>query len=113
MNMLELAKQLDLSALTISDDLKSQQITTAYQSDLLSCVMSGGGEKSLWITLINNVNIVAVAKLLDIPVIVITENAVPEESTLERARSEGISIFLTPKGNYQIAGELWASGIKS
>ena len=113
MNMTELAKTLELTALTTSEALNNQPITTAYQSDLLSCVMSGGGEKSLWITLINNVNIVAVAKLLDIPVIIITENAVPEQATVERARSEGISIFLTSKGNYQIAGELWSLGIRT
>jgi len=112
MNMLEIAETLELRALTTSSELKNQVISTAYQSDLLSCVMSGGGEKSIWITLINNINIVAVAKLLDIPVIIVTENAVPEEATLGRARTEGISIFLTPKGNYQVAGELWALGIK-
>lgn len=112
MNMFEVSDRLELTALTFNDDLLRIEIKTAYQSDLLSCVMSGGGEKSLWVTLINNINIVAVAKLLDIPAIIITENALPDEATLERAKSEGISIFSTPKGNYQVAGELWALGIK-
>jgi hypothetical protein len=112
MNMFEVSDRLGLTALTVNKDLDHKEIKTAYQSDLLSCVMSGGGDKSLWITLINNINIVAVAKLLDIPAIIVTENAMPDEATLERAKSEGISIFLTPKGNFQVAGELWALGIK-
>lgn len=112
MNMSELAERLDLSALTIDDKLQKQEIKNAYQSDLLSCVMSGGGEKSLWITLISNINIVAVAKLLDIPVIIITESAMPEQATIDRAKMEGISLFSTSKGNFQIAGELWELGIK-
>ena len=112
MNMSDIAEGLELTALTVSGDLKRKEITSAYQSDLLSCVMGGGGEKSLWITLINNINIVAVAKLLDIPAIIVTENALPEEATLERAKTEGISIFLSQKGNFQVAGELWTLGIK-
>jgi hypothetical protein len=112
MNMFEVAECLELTALTVNQKLKQQAISTAYQSDLLSCVMNGGGEKSVWITLINNINIVAVAKLLDIPTIIITENAMPDETTIERAKMEGISLFITPKGNYEVAGELWALGIK-
>ncbi|MGB4596188.1 MAG: hypothetical protein WBI14_09835 [Anaerolineaceae bacterium] len=112
MNMFEVSDHLALTALTYHNSLLNVEVKTAYQSDLLSCVMSGGGEKSIWVTLINNINIVAVAKLLDIPVIIVTENAMPDESTLDRAKSEGISIFLTPKGNYQVAGELWTLGIK-
>ena len=112
MNMFEIAQSLKLTALTTGVDLRHKEIATAYQSDLLSCVMSEGSEKSIWITLINNINIVAVAKLLDIPVIIVTENALPEEATLDRAKTEGVSVFLTTKGNYQVAGELWALGIK-
>ena len=112
MNMFEVSDHLGLTALTYNNSLLNVEVKTAYQSDLLSCVMSGGGEKSIWVTLINNINIVAVAKLLDIPVIIVTENTMPDESTLDRAKSEGISIFLTPKGNYQVAGELWTLGIK-
>jgi hypothetical protein len=112
MNMFEVAASLELCALTVNNKLESVEIKSAYQSDLLSCVMSSGGEKSLWITLINNINIVAVARLLDITAIIVTENAMPDDTTLERAKTEGISIFSTSKVNFQIAGELWNLGIK-
>jgi len=112
MNLNEIVKELELIPLTSNKDCSEIQVTTAYQSDLLSCVMSGGGEKSIWITLINNINIVAVAKLLDIPIIIITENAMPGQEIIERANMEGVNLFLTPKGNYEIAGRLFLLGIK-
>lgn len=112
MNLIEIVKDLELTPLTSCENIDEIQSSTAYQSDLLSCVMSGGSEKSIWITLINNINIVAVAKLLDIPVIIITENAMPGEATIERANMEGVNLFLTPKGNYEVAGRLFTLGIK-
>ncbi len=111
MKLVEIVKELDLSPLTSCENIDDIHVKTAYQSDLLSCVMSGGGEKSIWITLINNINIVAVAKLLDIPVIIITENAIPQAATIERANMEGINLFLTSKGNYEVAGKLFTMGI--
>jgi hypothetical protein len=112
MNLIEIVKELELTTLTSCENFNKIEVSTAYQSDLLSCVMSGGGEKSIWITLINNINIVAVANLLDIPVIIITENAMPADTTIERANMEGVNLFLTPKGNYETAGRLFTLGIK-
>lgn len=112
MNLIEIVKELELIPLTSCKNIDKIQVSTAYQSDLLSCVMSCGGEKSIWITLINNINIVAVATLLDIPIIIITENAMPGEATIERANMEGVNLFLTRKGNYEVAGRLFTLGIK-
>ncbi len=111
MKMTEIADKLKLIPLTVNEDVDTHDIQSAYQSDLLSCVICAAGDKSIWVTLINNINIVAVAKLLDIPVIIITEGALPDEATIDRARLEGISVYSSPKGNYQIAGELWELGI--
>ena len=55
MNLNEIVKELELIPLTSNKDSSEILVTTAYQSDLLSCVMSGGGEKSIWVTLINNI----------------------------------------------------------
>lgn len=112
MNLIDVVKELELTPLTSCENIKEIQVSDAYQSDLLSCVMNGGGGKSIWITLINNINIVAVAKLLDISAIIITENAIPAEATIERANMEGINLFLTTKGNYEVAGKLYLLGIK-
>jgi serine kinase of HPr protein (carbohydrate metabolism regulator) len=62
--------------------------------------------------LIANINIVAVASLLEIPAIIITENAQPDSATITRANQEGIVLLSTPAGNYQVVGKLWELGIK-
>lgn len=113
MKMHEIEELLGFSPLTVSGDLAFKEIKTAYMSDLLSCVMSRGGDRSLWITLISNINIIAVAKLLDIPVIIITEDAMPDTATIERAKAENVSLFSTSMGNFEVAGKLWDLGIRS
>jgi len=49
---------------------------------------------------------------LDIPAIIITENAQPDAATIARANREGIVLLSTPVGSYQIVGRLWELGIK-
>ncbi len=74
--------------------------------------MSGARANCIWVTLIANINIVAVASLLGIPAIIITEGAQPDEETIARANQEGIVLLSTPESSYKIIGELWQMGIK-
>jgi len=101
-----------LTVLTDPVDYSEIEITSGYASDLLSCVMTGAKADCIWVTLIANINIVAVASLLEIPAIIITENAQPDAVTIARANQEGIVLLSTPAGNYQAVGKLWELGIK-
>ena len=103
---------LELKVLTDPVDFSEIEIHTGYTSDLLSCVMAGAKAECIWITLISNINIVAVASLLEIPAVVITENAQPDAATIARANQEGIVLLSTPVGSYQIVGRRWDLGIK-
>ena len=103
---------LNLILLTEERDFSQIHFDSAYMSDLLSCVMTGAKPHSLWITLIANINIVAVASLLEIPAIIITENAQPNQETIERANMEGIVLLSTSASNYNMSGHLWELGIK-
>jgi predicted transcriptional regulator len=62
--------------------------------------------------LIANINIVAVASLLEISAIIITENAQPNQETISRANMEEIVLLSTSASNFQVAGQLWDLGIK-
>lgn len=101
-----------LKVLTEPVDFSEIEITSGYSSDLLSCVMTGAKTDGIWVTLIANINIVAVASLLEIPAIIITENAQPDAATIARANQEGIVLLSTPAGSYQVVGRLWQLGIK-
>lgn len=112
MNLQTIIEKLNLTLLTEERDFSSIQFESGYQSDLLSCVMTGTQPQSIWITLIANINIVAVASLLEISAIIITENAQPNQETISRANMEEVVLLSTSASNFQVAGQLWDLGIK-
>lgn len=84
-----------------------------YASDLLSCAMSRAKKDYIWVTLQSHANVVAVASLLDLAAVVITEGNRPDEETVARAEGEGVCLLLTPKTTFTIVGELTALGVCS
>ncbi|HZK17141.1 MAG: DRTGG domain-containing protein [Anaerolineaceae bacterium] len=112
MNLQEVIDSLQLKLLTEKKDFSTIQVTTGYTSDLLSCVMTGAEDQSIWITLMAHSNIIAVASLLDVAAIIITENAQPDENTIARANQQSITLLSTPIPTFNIVGRLWDLGIR-
>lgn len=114
MTLAEIIKALDLKVLTEQKDFSQTIVSEGYTSDLLSCVMAGAPHHGLWITLqSHNNNIVAVAALLEIAAVVITEDSLPDETTVQKANEEGIILLSTPHKTFHIVGNLWELGIRS
>jgi len=111
MTLQELIQALELKPLTKPNDYSQVIPTTAYASDLLSCVMAGAPKRSVWITLQAHGNIVAVATLLDLSAIIITEGAQPESATIDKANEENVILLSTRLNTYQLAGRLWELGL--
>lgn len=112
MNLQEIIKTLDLTLLTESKDFTQTNPTNGYCADLLSCVMAGADHEGIWVTLQSHANIVAVAALLDIAAVIITENAQPDMETIEKANAEGVVLLSTSKKSFEVCGLLWQSGLK-
>lgn len=112
MNLAQIINELDLSRLTEEKDFAQTEITEGYTSDLLSCVMAGASRKGLWITLQSHTNIVAVAALLELSAVIITENAQPDAATIARANQEGITLLSTAAKTFSVVGRLWEMGIR-
>ncbi len=112
MDLKTIIETLDLTLLTDERDFSDIHIDSAYMSDLLSCVMTGAKPHGVWVTLIANINIVAVASLLEISAIIITEDAQPNQETIERANREEIVLLSTKESSYHVSGHLWYLGIK-
>ena len=112
MNLQQIIDRLKLTVLTESRDFTLIQPEGGYTSDLLSCVMAGAKSKYLWITLQAHLNIVAVAALLEVAAIIITENAQPDPATIAKANEQGIILLSTSKTTYEIDGKLWEMGIQ-
>jgi hypothetical protein len=111
MNLQDLIDTLELKPLT-SGDFKDVTPTGGYTSDLLSCVMAGAKHGSIWVTLQAHVNIVAVAALLEMSAVIITEGAQPDQATLDKAQHEGVVLLSTDKFTYEIVGRLWELGLR-
>lgn len=113
MNLNQIINSLELTVLTAGNDFSLVNVTNGYCSDLLSCVMAGAQPEGIWVTLMAHSNIVAVAALLDLSAIIITEDAQPEQSTIDKANEKGVTILSTPKPNFEVVGQLWDLGLKA
>jgi predicted transcriptional regulator len=113
MNLQEIINLLDLKILTQSKDFTSVPVKSGYCSDLLSCVMTGANPEGIWITLMAHSNIVAVAALLDLSAILITESAQPDAETIEQANQRGVTMLSTSADNFATIGRLWERGLRA
>jgi len=84
------------------------EIKDGYVCDLLSWVMSHGQEGTAWITVQRNLNVVAVATLIDCACIVLAENVLTESDFLDKAKQEGIAVLSTPLTAYAFSVKLAA-----
>lgn len=112
MDLQQIVDYLHLRILTTKKDLAGITVESGYISDLLSCVMTGAKSKAIWVTLIAHSNIVAVASLLELPAIIITEDAQPDVPTISKADDEGIILLSSPLPSFQIVGQLWDLGLR-
>jgi hypothetical protein len=112
MTLQEIIDSLNLRLLTTPKNFSKIQPSGGYASDLLSCVMAGAEHEGIWVTLQAHINIVAVAALLDLVAVVITENALPDEATIARANAEEITLLVTPMPTFEVAGKLWEMGLR-
>ncbi len=113
MNLQQIIQELQLTVLTDPQDFTGIVPQGGYTSDLLSCVMAGACHEGIWVTLQAHGNIVAVAALLELAAIIITEGAMPDPATISRANAEGISLLSTSLPTFNVVGRLWAMGLRA
>lgn len=102
MKVSELKEKLNLDLLT-SGDFDDRDVTGCYIGDLLSHVMGRATEGDCWITIMNNINIVAVASLTEAACIVICEGILADENIIKKADDEGIIILKSDRTAYDLA----------
>ena len=99
MTVNELSKMPDFSEIFIADG--ERKICGGYAGDLLSWVMGRASEGDAWITIMSNVNIVAVCTLADPACIVLSEGVKPDDDTLRRAKEQGVNIISTTLDTFE------------
>lgn len=113
MNIQEIINSLELKVLTEAKDFAAIEPSFGYTSDLLSCVMAGAPKQGIWVTLQAHGNIVAVAALLELTAVIITEGAMPDENTIQKANDEGVTLLSTTKSSFYTIGQLWEMGLRN
>ncbi len=110
MKLEELSRQLSLAVQTVPETLQAE-VTSGYASDLLSCVMAKAQPGTVWVTLQTHSNIVAVASLLSLAGIIVTEAMTLDGTTVEKANAEGVAILTTALTTYTVVGRLFEMGV--
>lgn len=104
MNVAQVQKELGLKILTMP--CPDKEIGGGYVGDLLSWVMGRVNEGDAWITIMSNINIVAVASLADVSCVIIAEGVTLDDNITQTANSKGINVLSTDLPSYEIALKL-------
>jgi len=100
MTINDYAKTLSLEIVTEGDPTK--EIKGCYCSDLLSHCMSNIESGNVWITVQTNINVVAIAVLTELSCIVVAQDMPIDDSVIDKAVSEGVTILRSPEAAYEL-----------
>lgn len=101
MTVNELKDKLNLTVL-VGDDL-DREVEDCYIGDLLSWVMGRAPADSAWLTVMGNINSIAVATLADVSCIILVENAALDDNARQKAEMHGVNILTTEENSYSLA----------
>ena len=73
-----------------------------YAGDLLSRAMSHVKAGNLWITIMNNMNVIAVASLTEAAAVLLAEGVILPNEVRKAAQDEGITVWQTDADVYHI-----------
>lgn len=88
-----------------------REVKGAYIGDLLSWVMGRASQDNAWITIMSNVNVIAVASLSDVSCVILAEGVTPDEQVITTACSKGINILRSDFDAFSVAKTLLSLGL--
>ena len=109
MTVTELKDTLSLTPVTLPEG--DREIQGAYIGDLLSWVMGRAQADNVWLTIMSNLNIVAVATLADVSCIILCEGVTLDENVKNTAEAKGVNILTTEAPAYETAKRLAELGL--
>ena len=102
MTVAQMTTVLNLKVLAGSQSME-RLVVGGYCGDLLSWVMGRAQEDDVWITVMGNLNAIAVAVLADVSCILLSENAVLDEDARQKAEEEGVAVLQSDRSTYDLA----------
>ena len=101
MTVAELKSRLSLDAVSLPEP--DREVTGGYVGDLLSWVMGRASAGDAWITIMSNINVLAVAALADTACIIAAEDVEITEDIAKAAKEKGINILSFSGSAYDAA----------
>ena len=83
-----------------------RSVAGAYVGDLLSWVMGRAESDNACITIMSNVNVIAVASLSDVSCVIFAEGVLPDAELIGLAESKGINLITSDMPTYETAVKL-------
>ena len=80
-----------------------REVAGCYIGDLLSWVMGRAQGDNVWITIMSNVNTVAVASLSDASAVLLAEGVTLDEAVLHTAEEKGVNVLSTTLSAFDAA----------
>ena len=93
MTVNDIMKSLDLKTVNLADG--QREVTGGYVGDLLSWVMGRAVSGNAWVTIMTNVNVLAVASLTDAACVIIAEGSAIDEVVVNKAVEQNITLLST------------------
>ncbi|MBE6707858.1 MAG: AraC family transcriptional regulator [Ruminococcaceae bacterium] len=94
-----ISEKLELDVLCGDTD---REVNGVYTGDLLSWVMSKLTADKVWITIMSNINVIAVASLADAACVILAEGVEPDPEALEAAKSKDVTLLSSPLDAYSL-----------
>ncbi len=85
----------DIFKVLVEGEENSADISKAFCCDLLSIAMSRASAGCAWVTVMGNINTLAVATLTDAACIILAEGTLLDDVALAKAKDEGITVLQT------------------
>ncbi len=101
MTVKELSEQCGFKPLALP--VPEREIKGAYMGDLLSWVMGRASEGNVWITIMSNINVIAVASLADTACVIAAESAEFDENIIKTAIDKGVNILSSERPSFETA----------
>lgn len=102
MTALELAKNLNLTVVSEGDD-RERPVDGVFCCDLLSIVMGKAKPGAAWISVMSNINTVAVAVLADVSCVIVSEGIPVDEEMALKAKQQGVCLLQSDLPTFELA----------
>lgn len=83
-----------------------REVRGAYIGDLLSWVMGKASSENVWITIMSNINVIAVATLADVSCVILAEGVTVDSDVISAAESKCVNVLSSKLSAYEIAKQL-------